>query len=107
LEKARFDSKILHFFYNYLIDKKTQYQWNNLTSPYFGVDIGIGQGFVLSPIFSVLYLSLILYIFEKRAKNIEIPVLFLSFVYNSLFISQEKSFENLFCSYNIISSLLE
>ena len=51
------------------------------------------------------------YIFEKRAKNIKIPVSFLSFVGNGLFISQEKLLEKtksyLFCSYNVISFLLK
>jgi len=49
--------------------------------------------------------------FEKRAKNLKIPASFLSFVDDGLFISQGKSLEktnsHLFCSYNIISSLLE
>lgn len=65
------------------------------------------------PIFSALYLLPIFYIFEKRAKNLKIPVLFLSFVDNRLnitFIPQERSFEKinsyLFYSY-IISFLLE
>jgi len=47
--------KISLFFSNYLIDRRTQYQWNNFTSPYFGVDVGIGQGSALSPILSTLY----------------------------------------------------
>jgi len=66
---------------------------------------------VLSPILSALYFSLIFHIFEKRAKNLKIPVSFLSFVDDELFISQEKSLEktnsSLFCSHNIISFLLE
>ena len=49
--------------------------------------------------------------FEKRAENLKIPVLFLSFVDNRLFIFQEKSLEktnlHIFCSYNIISLLLK
>jgi len=53
----------------------------------------------------------IFHIFEKITKNLEIPVLFLLFVGNGLFISQEKSFEKanscLFCSYNVILSLLD
>ena len=51
-----------------------------------------------------------LYIFEKCTKNLKIPVSLLSFVNNGLLVSQEKSLKKtnlfLFCSYNIISSLL-
>ena len=111
LSKARLNTKILSFFSNYLIGRKTQYLWNIFTFPFFCIDIGIGQGSVLSPILSILYLSLIFHIFEKRAKNLKIPVLFLCFIDNRLFISQEKSLEktnsHLFHSYNIIYSLLE
>jgi len=111
LSKAGFNLKISSFFSNYLISRKTQYLWNSFTSPFFYIDVGVGQGSVLSPILSILYLSPIFHIFEKRVKNLKIPVLFLSFVDDRLFISQEKSLEktnsHLFCSYNIISSLLE
>ena len=103
MEKAGFNSKIPCFFSNYLIDRKTQYWWNNLTSPYFSVDVGIGQGSVLFPIVFTLYHLPIFHIFEKKAKNLKIPV---SFVDNGFFISQEKSFEkinaNIFCSYNYL-----
>jgi len=62
-------------------------------------------------ILSALYLSPIFCIFEKIAKNLKLPVSFLSFVDDGLFISQEKSFEKmnsyLFCSYNISSFLLK
>ena len=71
----------------------------------------ISQGFILSPILSALYLFSIFHIFEKRVKNLKISVSFLSFVNDRLFISQEKSLEKtnsyFFCSYNIISFLLE
>jgi len=47
----------------------------------------------------------------KKNKNLKIPISLLSFVDDGLFISQEKSFDisntNLFCSYNIMLSLLE
>ena len=66
---------------------------------------------MLSLILFALYLSLIFYIFEKRSKNLNIPISFLSFIDNRLLISQEKSFEKfntfLFYNYNIILSLLE
>jgi len=100
--KARFDLKISHFFSNYLVGRKTKYLWNS--SPFFNVNIGMGQG-------SALYLSLVFHIFEKRLKNLKIPVSFISFVDNGLLISQNKSFNisnaNLFCSYCIMFLLLE
>ena len=51
------------------------------------------------------------YLFEKRLKNLKIPVSVISFIDNRLFISQNKSFDisnsKLFCSYQIILSLLK
>jgi len=64
----------------------------------------------LSPILSALYLSPLFYILEKQLKNLKILISILSFVNDGLFISQHKSISvlnaNLFCSYNVISSLL-
>ena len=64
----------------------------------------------LFSILSVLYLSLIFHILENYLKNLKIPISFLSFVDDSLFIFQNKSLfisnTNLFCSYNVVSSLL-
>jgi len=54
--------------------------------------------------------NILSWIFKKRAKNQKNLVLFLSFVDDDLFISQEKSFGKtnsyLFCNYNIISSVM-
>ena len=109
LDKADFDSKISFFFSSYLIGSKTQYLQNNYISPLFSINISVEQSSTLSSILSILYISPILHIFEKGIKNLNISVLFLSFLDNSIFISQEKSFEKtnafLFCSYNIISFL--
>jgi len=111
LDKARFNPRISLFFSNYLVGRKIQYLWNNFSSPFFNVDVGIGQGSALFPILSALYLSPIFYIFRKRAKSLKIPVSFVSFVDNSLFISQEKTLGKLnsflFCSYNVMFSLLD
>ena len=110
LDKVGFDPKVSIFFRNYLVRKKIKYLWNNFSSPFCNVDIGIGQGLALSPILSALYLSLIFHILEKCLKNLKIPISFLPFVNDSLFISQHKSIQvsnvNLFCSYNVISTLL-
>jgi len=62
LGKASFDPKVLTFFANYLVKRRTSYMWNNLSSPMFDVNIGVGQGSALSPILSSLYLSSFIYI---------------------------------------------
>jgi len=96
---------------NYLVQRSTKYLWNNLSSPSFEVNVGVGQGSALSPILSTLYLSLLIYIIEKRFKNLKLPISILSFVDDGLFIVQNKSFSisnlHLFYSYNILSNLLD
>lgn len=105
-----FDSKISLFFCNYLIGRKTQYFWNNFFSPFFNVDIRVGQGSALSPILSTLYLAPILYILENQLKILKIPVSIFLFVDDGLLIAQNKSLSIsnslLFCSYQITSFLL-
>ena len=87
------------------------YLWNDLSSPNFKVNMGVGQGSVLSPILLALYLSLFLHILEKHLKNLKIPISILSFVDDSLIITQNKSLDisnsHLFCSYNVLSKLLD
>ena len=84
--------------------------WNDSFSPVYEVNVGVGQGSTLSPILSTLYLFPLLYILEKCLKNLNIPVSLISFVNDSLIISQNKSIyisnSQLFCSYNILSGLL-
>jgi len=58
------DHKILMFFKNYLVGRKTKYLWNEFISPPFNVNIGIGQGFTLSPILSALYLSPVFFLLK-------------------------------------------
>ena len=109
--KAGLDTQVVNFFSNYLIDRKTNYFWNNFSSPIFNINIGVGQGLALSPILLALYLSSFLYILEKCLKNLKIFVSIIFFVDDGLFISQNKLFETsnfcLFCSYNIITKLLD
>jgi len=87
------------------------YFWNNFTSPIFNVNVRVGQGSALSPILSALYLSLFFCILEKCLKNLNIPISIISFVNDGLFISQSKSLHtsncHLFCSYNVMTKLLE
>ena len=99
------------FFTNYLVRRKTNYLWNDFSLPLFNVNVGVGQGSALSPILLSLYLSPFLYILENRLKNLNIPVSFLSFVDDGLIIAQNRSFiisnSHLYCSYNVLSKLLD
>ena len=110
IDKVGLDQKVLAFFKNYLVRRKTKYLWNSFQSLFCNVDISVGQGSALLPILSTLYLSSIFHILEKWLKILKIPISIISFVDNGLFISQNKSIShsnaNLFCNYNIISSLL-
>ena len=109
INKAELNHKVLVFFKNYLVRRKTKYLWNSFQSPFCNIDVGVGQGLALL-ILSALYLSAIFHILEKQLKILKIPISIISFINNGLFISQNKSIShlnaNLFCIYNIISSLL-
>ena len=102
LEKVGLDSKVVSFFADYLIGRKTNYTWNDIFSLIFKVNISVGQGSTLSSILSALYLSPFLYIIEKRLKNLNIHI---------YIISQNKSIDisnsHLFCSYNVLTKLLD
>ena len=108
--KVGFDPKVVRFFSNYLISRKTHYVWNSFSSHFFNVDIGVGQCSALSLILSAFYSALILYILKNCLKILKILVSILSFVDNGLLIAQSKSLSIsnslLFCSYNIASNLL-
>jgi len=108
---VKLDICVVNFFTNYLVKRKTNYFWNNFTSPIFDVYVGVGQRSALSPILLALYLSPFLYILENCLKNLNIPVSIISFVDDGLFIFQNKSLDisnsRLFCSYNIMTKLLE
>ena len=111
LKKAGFDNYIINFFAKYLISRKTNYFWNNFTSSMFDVNFGVGQGSALSPILSALYLLPFLYIIENHLKNLKILISIIYFVDDRLFIFQRKSLHIsnccLFCSYNVMTNLLE
>ena len=111
IHKVGLNNHVVDFFSNYLINRKTNYSWNNFSSFIFDVNVGIEQSLALSPILLALYLSPFLHILEKQLKNLKIPVSIISFVDDGLFISQDKSLEVfnacLFCSYNIMSNLLD
>ena len=102
--------KILMFFKNYLVGRKTKYLWNDFISPSFNINIGVGQESALSPILFTFYLSSIFHSLENWLKILKIPIFIIFFMDNSLFISQNKSIlhsnANYFCCYNITLSLL-
>ena len=110
LVKAGLEPEVSSFFANYLVKRKTNYIWNDLISPDFEVNVGVGQESTLFPILSALYLSPFLYILEKCLKNLKIPISILSFVDDGLIIAQNKSIDisnaHLFCSYNVFLKLL-
>ena len=70
IHKVGLDSQIVNFFSNYLINRKTSYKWNSLSSPIFNINVGVGQGSALSPILSALYLSPFLYNSRKMSKKL-------------------------------------
>ena len=111
LTKVDLNYKVTFFFEDFLVKRKTNYTWNKFSSPMFKVNVEVDQGSTLSSILSALYLSSFLYILEKRLKTINIPVSLLSFVDDGLFIFQNKSidvsYSQLFCSYNVLSGLLD
>ena len=110
LSKVGLESKVSNFFVNYLVQRKMNYIWNNMQSPDFEINVGVGQGSVLSPILSALYLTSFLHILKKHLKILKIPISMLSFVDDGLIIAQNKSIpisnSQLFCSYNVLSNLL-
>jgi len=91
LRKAGFDSCVVNFFSNYLVDRKTQYYWNNFPSLFFNVNMGVGQDSALSPILSAFYLASFLHILENHIKNLNLQIYILSFIDDGLLVAQSKS----------------
>ena len=73
LSKTGLETKVSKFFANYLVQRKTNYAWNNMQSSDFEINVGVGQGSALSPILLVLYLTLFFHILEKRLKKFKNP----------------------------------
>ena len=110
LYKVDLEPKVATFFVNYLVQRKTNYIWNNLQSPDFEVNISRGQVSALSPILSALYLILFFHILEKQLLNLNISISMLSFVDDRLIIAQNRTLlssnSQLFYSYNVLLNLL-
>jgi len=84
MDKVGLDYKVLVFFKNYLVERKTKYLWNGFKSSFCNIDVSVGQGSALSPILSALYLSPIFYTLEKQLKILKIPISIISFVNDGL-----------------------
>ena len=56
----------MDFFRDYLVDRSTQYVWDDGTSPLLPSSVGVGQGSALSPILSALYLAPVLWRFHEE-----------------------------------------
>ena len=52
-----FANCIVDFLSDYLVGRSTQYSWNSFLSGAYDTDVGMGQGFALSPILSALYIA--------------------------------------------------
>ena len=98
---------IMGFFSNYLVDR---YSWNSFLSGACYADIGVGQDSTLSPILSALYIAPLIHIFEYRAQDLNLIISILSFVNNSLLISQGKMYNitlpELHSSYRVVINLI-
>jgi len=83
LKKAGYYSKVVQFFSNYLVGRKTWYSWNNFSSQFFNVDVGVKQGLALSSILSAIYIAPAFHILKNWLKNLKIPIsiLLLTIVY--------------------------
>jgi len=92
LGKVGLDPRVVKFFLNYLVGRRTQYFWNNSSSSFFNVNVGVDQGSALSPILSAIYLAPFLYILENHLKILKTPISILLFVDDELLITQSKSF---------------
>jgi len=104
--KVGLDFSVVKFFSSYLVNRKTQYVWNNFSSHFVDINVGVGQGLALSPILLALYLALFLHILEKCLKNLNLQISLLSFIDDSLLITQSKSLKLLMLIFFVITTLL-
>ncbi|KAF7779125.1 hypothetical protein Agabi119p4_3470 [Agaricus bisporus var. burnettii] len=87
-----FSASVVSFFSDYLVGRKTQYSIDNITSPLFDSNVGVGQGSALSPILSALYIAPCFHLLHKWVKDeedrIHFPLIsFLSFVDDGLLVA--------------------
>ena len=110
LRYSGFADCLVDFFSDYLIGRSTQYAWNSFLSHACDADVGMRQGFALSPILSALYIVPLLHFFEHRAQALNLDTFTLSYVDNGLLVSQgrmyNKTLPELTSSYSIVSDLI-
>jgi retron-type reverse transcriptase len=97
LDRFGFNDKVVQFFSNYLVDRKTKYSVNGDCSDMYDSNVGVGQGSVLSPILSTLYIAPIFHMLNLWIANHSsvdsLPLSsFLSFVDNGLLIAMDSSY---------------
>ena len=78
LGKVDFDSYVIKFFSNYLVDRKMNYFWNSFTLPSFNVNIEVDQDSALSYLIGSLSFTISLYSRKlfKKSKNSDFYSLF-------------------------------
>jgi len=64
LRHSGFTDCLVDFFSDYLVGRSTQCVWNSFLSHACDLDVGMGQGFTLSSILSVLYIVPLFHLFE-------------------------------------------
>jgi len=105
-----FANCLVSFFSYYLVGKLTQYSWNSFLSNICNADVGMGQDSAFSPILSTLYIASILHLFEQQAQALNLGSSILSFVNNSLLVSQRKTYNKtllkLTSSYKAVTDLI-
>jgi hypothetical protein len=92
ISQLGFPVKMGPFFRSYLVGRHTTYCWDAFTSDPFVADVGVGQGSALSPILSVLYLTLITRLFHASDIGQRVSLMF--YVDDSTIIAQSPWVED-------------
>ena len=88
MRRQGFAPQLVAFFANYLVGRQTKYCWNSFVSDPKQADVGVGQGSVLSPVLSVLYIAPLMKLYEQEAKYLGATLL--SYVDDGTIIVQSK-----------------
>ena len=110
LRHFSFANCTIDFFSDYLVGRSIQYSWNFFLSEACDIDIEVRQDSALSPILSLLYIALLICIFEWRNQVLNLNTCILSFVNNGYLISQGKTYNKtlpkLYSSYRVVTDLM-
>jgi hypothetical protein len=88
ISRLGFPMEMGPFFRLYLVGRRTTYRWDAFTSDPFAADVGVGQGSALSPVLSVLYLTLVTRLFH--ASDIGQKVDLMSYVNDGSIVAQSR-----------------